>query len=83
MTLTFKEQIQQHDFSIEVEVSNDTSKLLQARAHLGPDIDDIELNILHNEVTTDNSNTVAASTSSSYSNQQSATTVSAVVAEVD
>jgi len=63
------------DFSIGVEVSNDVhGGNWHQSIHYGPDIDDIELNIQHNEITT-TTNTVAASTSSSTATT-SATTIS-------
>ena len=64
------------DFSIKAEVSNDTSNYTGS-AHLGPDIDDIELNIKHNEITTTTQTTAATSSSSTATSVES--TVSQVV----
>jgi hypothetical protein len=61
------------DFSIEVSVENDTSNYI-GHAHLGPDIDDIELNIEHHEITTTTETVAATSTSSTATT--SATTIS-------
>jgi len=62
------------DFSIKAEVSNTTEGQSGYGGHVGPDIDDIELNIQHNEITT-TTETVAA-TSSSSTATTSATTIS-------
>ena len=67
------------DFAIEVEVSNDVHNYT-GHGHLGPDIDDIELNIHHNEITT-TTQTVAASTSSST--ESTVATTVAVVEEIE
>lgn len=65
-----------NDFSIEVEVSNDVPNYPGA-GHVGPDIDDIELNIYHNEITTSTQTVEASSSSSSESTVD--TTVTEVV----
>ena len=68
------------DFSIEVEISTETTSLPNYTGHLGPDIDDVELNILHNEVTQTTQTVPESSTSSTESTV--ATTV-AVVEEIE
>jgi hypothetical protein len=68
------------DFAIEAEVSNDTVATSSYDGHTGPDIDDIELVIQHNEVTT-TTETIAATTAVTTAVSEATTTAEAVVYE--